>query len=204
MKTIRTKYYLLAIMLAIYATCSSAQYLGGSGKGDANAQLTTVGLAVWQSTPNNRVLTQLSLLDASGNNYLAITNASTLTSTTRIISANTLSSTAVVVTPSQPGIHAMYVQKQQNQPNQLLIKGDFRSIYINPTTGQIQCNSAAGNYIQLLWLGTDIIEVNTTQVFIDKKLTTLYANGDGSSWYNIKDGKAIRINASGLIVDLCN
>lgn len=198
------KYFLLVMAMASLFNQSYAQYTGGNGKGDANAQLSTVGLALWQSTSNNRVLTQLSLLDASGNNYLTITNASTLTNTTRIISANTLSSTAVVVTPLQPGIHAMYVQKRQNQPNQPLIKGDFRSIYINPTTGQSQCNSTAGNYTQLLWFDTNIIEVNMTRVYVDKTLTTLYTSGDGTSWYNIKDGKAIKINAAGLITDLCN
>jgi len=183
---------------------SSDPFFGGNGKGDAANRKFNIGLAAWQSAKNSQVLTPYALVDAAANDLFAITNAATLTSTTITVSANTLSATAVVITPTQAGLHAMFVQKQQTQPNQLLVKGDFRSLYINPATGQSQCNSLAGNYTQLLWLDTDLIEVNTTMAYIDKTLTTLYSSGDGTSWYNIKDGKAIKINAAGLITDLCN
>jgi len=101
-------------------------------------------------------------------------------------------------------LHAMYVFKQQNQPSQLFIKGDFRSIYINPASGQSQCDTAAGNYTQLLWLDSDQITINSTLCYIDKTLATLYTAGNNSDWYNIKDGKAIKINNAGLITALCS
>ncbi|MFZ9719257.1 MAG: hypothetical protein ACO3BD_07860, partial [Chitinophagaceae bacterium] len=62
--------------------------------------------------------------------------------------------------------------------------------------------AAQGSYSQLLWLNTDQLQLNVTKCYTDKTLSTLYALGDGSSWYNISGGGAVRINSSGTIVGI--
>jgi hypothetical protein len=175
-----------------------AQYTGGSGKGDATASVANASVFNrWDNTQNNRVLTRTAYNSAI---EIGVFTANSLTNDLRAISANTISASSY--SPATLGIDAMYTTKNSSFKNQLLIKGDFRSIRIDPSTGQIQC-SARPSYSQLLWLNDDIIALGT-QCFTDKTLQTAYSPSSTTAWFNIQNGKAIQINSSGVITALCN
>jgi hypothetical protein len=106
-------------------------------------------------------------------------------------------SATYILTPAQAGLFAAISPKSNNQ---LLIKGDFRSVLIKTSAGQTACTPQA-SYDQLLWLDRDRIVANVTRCYIDKTLSVLYTGGNGNDWYNSKDGGAIKINSSGMIVE---
>lgn len=170
-------------------------YYGGSGRGDATAKTNTIYLFNrWTEIENNRVITWnvfndgkvLGRFNSSGNMPTGL----------QTVAKSHLSSYAV--TPMQNGLHAAAAQKPNNQ---LLIRGDFRSVLIATVAGQTACVAQA-NYPQLLWLDTDLLQLNVTRCYTDKTLTTLYTQGNGTSWYNVSGGGAIRINASGVVVGI--
>lgn len=185
--------FLLSPLSAVFA-----QYAGGNGKGDATSSVANASVFNrWDNTQNNRVLTRAAFNNAIEIGVLA---ANSLTNDLRAISANTISLSSY--SPATLGIDAMYTTKNSSFKNQLLIKGDFRSIRIDPSTGQTQC-STRPSYSQLLWLNDDIIVLGT-QCFTDKKLETAYNPISTTAWFNIQNGKAIQINSSGVITALCN
>jgi hypothetical protein len=175
-----------------------AQYSGGNGKGDATSSVANASVFNrWDNTQNNRVLTRAAFNNAI---EIGVFAASSLTNDLRAISANTISLSSY--SPATLGIDAMYTTKNSSFKNQLLIKGDFRSIRIDPSTGQPQC-STRPSYSQLLWLNDDIIVLGT-QCFTDKKLETAYNPISTTAWFNIQNGKAIQINGDGVITAICN
>jgi len=192
---------LVVFALICIQTVSYAQYTGGSGKGDATTSRADVPLFNrWERAENNRVLTRAAFNSAI---EIGVFTANALTDDLRTINANTIS--ASTYTPTMSGIDYGYTVKNTAPRRQLLIKGDFRSILIDPSTGQTQC-STRPSYSQLLWLDSDIITVGVTKCFTDKTLTLISAYNPPSTtaWFNIQNGKAIQINSSGVITALCN
>lgn len=170
-------------------------YYGGSGRGDATAKTNTIYLFNrWADMENNRVVTW----DALNDGRVLFRFNSNGTLPTGLQGVAKLNVATYGVTPIQSGLHATILQKPNNQ---LLIRGDFRSVLIATTAGQTACVAQA-NYPQLLWLDTDLLQLNVTRCYADKTLTTLYTQGNGTSWYNISGGGAIRINASGVVVGI--
>lgn len=182
-----------------------SQYEGGAGRGEVLVSRPLRDLySSWSFWQNNRVMTNRVFIDASENQVFTASLGS-LQYTLLGISANTLSSSSVSnITPPQPGIHHMYQEKRLNEPQRLLIRGDFRSIRIDPSIGQPQC-SARSSYSLLLWLDNDNIIVGVTKCFTDKTLTlSAYNPPSTTAWFNIQNGKAIQINSSGVITAICN
>lgn len=170
-------------------------YSGGSGRGDQSAQKTNTSLfSIWETMENNRVVVWNHVNEAR-----ALRRFNSTGTMPEGLQAPTRSMLNLYsVTPLQNGLHASAVEKPNNQ---LLIRGDFRSMRINPSGGQSAC-ATQGSYSQLLWLNTDQLQLNVTKCYTDKTLSTLYALGDGTSWYNISGGGAVRINSSGTIVGI--
>lgn len=173
-------------------TLEDTPYMGGPGKGDASSVLLqTMFVGLWEAMENNRVVTRVRLNDAISNGVFNSTSMPV--SDSRAANRSALSTHGL--SPVQMGIFATGNAKPSNQ---LLIRGDFRSISINNQTGQLACSNQS-SYPQVLWLNSDRIIVNVTLVYTDKTLATLYTSGNNSDWYNIQSGGAIRINASGLV-----
>jgi hypothetical protein len=192
---------LVVLAFICIQTVSYAQYTGGSGKGDATTSRADVPLFNrWERAENNRVLTRAAYNSAI---EIGVFTANVLTDDLRAINANTILTSTY--SPTMSGINAGYAAKNTVPRTQLLIKGDFRSIRIDPSTGQTQC-STRPSYSQLLWLDSDIITVGVTKCFTDKTLTLISAYNPPSTtaWFNIQNGKAIQINSSGVITALCN
>lgn len=191
----------LIICLVCYPVFLFAQFSGGNGKGDAMVSKNGVFvLNFWEISQNNRVITRRAFNQAI---EIGVFTANALTDDLRTINANTIS--ASTYSPTMSGINAAYAAKNTAPRTQLLIKGDFRSIRIDPSTGQPQC-STRPSYSQLLWLDNDNIIVGVTKCFTDKTLTLTSAYNPPSTtdWFNIQNGKAIQINSSGVITALCN
>jgi len=170
-------------------------YYGGAGRGDANAKTNTIYLFNrWADMENNRVVTW----DAFNDGRLLARFNSSGNLPTGLQGVAKINMTTYGVVPLQNGLYATILQKPNNQ---LLIRGDFRSVLIAITAGQAACVAQA-SYPQLLWLDTDLLQLNITRCYTDKTLTTLYTQGNGTSWYNISGGGAIRIDASGVVVGI--
>lgn len=170
-------------------------YYGGSGRGDATAKTNTIYLFNrWADMENNRVVTW----DAFNDGRLLARFNSSGNLPTGLQGVAKIHMTTYNVMPLQNGLYATLSQKPNNQ---LLIRGDFRTVFIATAAGQAACVSQA-SYPQLLWLDTDLLQLNITRCYTDKTLTTLYTQGNGTSWYNISGGGAIRINASGVVVGI--
>ena len=176
-------------------TISSAMYRGGSGKGDNTAALINNNLfSIWENTLNNQVVSFQALANAVGVGVFI----NTVLVPSNLKAIKRLDIGTYGLTPVQNGLFAAALSKPNNQQ---LIKGDFRSILINSTNGQTAC-TVQGSYNQLLWLDNDRLIANTTKCYTDKTLTTLFTGGNGSAWYNIEGGGAVKINSSGLIVEI--
>jgi hypothetical protein len=174
-----------------------AQYTGGNGRGDNNFIITNRPLFIqWDTMDNNRLVTYDVLAEAR--NYLYL-NASLSLPTGKQTIKKSDSSTYTLST-LQPGLMAGMVSKPSLQQ---LIRGDFRSILIDPAAGQTatNCNNTTGSFTQLLWLDRDQLVAGITQCYTNKTLTTLYTAGNGS-WYNIRNGGAVRINSAGLVTEV--
>lgn len=170
-------------------------YFGGAGRGDANVKTSTIFLFNrWTEIENNRVITWEVFND--GKLLGGFNSSGNMPTGLRAVAKSYLSNYSV--TPLQNGLHAAAAQKPNNQ---LLIRGDFRSMRIATAAGQTACVVQA-DYPQLLWLDTDLLQLNITQCYSDKTLATLYTEGNGTSWYNISGGGAVRINASGVVVGI--
>ena len=184
---------LAAILLQLPAR---AQFAGGNGRGEASIIFTRPAIPNrWALTQNNRVFTFASLTDAVAAGVVTLSNGP-LPSTLQ--SVNRAALTTFGIQPAQPGIFAAALAKPNNQQ---LIKGDLRSIRIRTATGQSACTVQA-SYNQLLWLDCDRITANVTRCYTDKTLNTLFSSGDGTSWYNLENGGAVKINSSGLITEI--
>jgi hypothetical protein len=180
-----------------FSILNQGAYAGGSGDGESNNSLLNNFLySLWEVSENNRVLSLAALRDALN---LRIFNSAVATTsipqTLRLIKKS--DSATYILTPAQAGLFAAISPKSNNQ---LLIKGDFRSVLIKTSAGQTACTPQA-SYDQLLWLDRDRIVANVTRCYIDKTLSVLYTGGNGNDWYNSKDGGAIKINSSGMIVE---
>ena len=180
-----------------FSILNQGAYTGGSGDGESNNSLLNNFLySLWEVSENNRVLSLAALRDALN---LRIFNSAVATTsipqTLRLIKKS--DSATYILTPAQAGLFAAISPKSNNQ---LLIKGDFRSVLIKTSAGQTACTPQA-SYDQLLWLDRDRIVANVTRCYIDKTLSVLYTGGNGNDWYNSKDGGAIKINSSGMIVE---
>lgn len=171
-------------------------YRGGSGKGDAVQSLNgTVLTDPWDAMENNRVVTRDRF---NGGVAAGVFSSATPPTTELLRGIDRGDFNAYGVTKSQGGLLAGVLAKTNT--SQLLIKGDFRSMWINPNTGQTAC-AQGGPFTQFLWLDRDVLVANSTKCYTDKLLTTPFV-GNGTSWYNIQNGIAVKINSVGLITEL--
>ena len=200
MKKMINRVYIIIVFLCLYKT-AIAQHTGGNGKGDATASSAAASLYNrWYNTENNRVLTRAAFNSAID---IGVFSANPLTNDLNSISANTISASSYSLTTA--GIDASSRIKSSTSSNQLLIRGDFRSIRIDPTIGQTQCVTRP-TYSILLWLDDDQIFINQTRCFTDKTLipSSAYSPPSTTAWFNIENGKAIQIDSNGVITAICN
>lgn len=168
-------------------------YSGGSGRGDQSMRKTNASLfSIWETMENNRIVVWNHVNEAR--TLRRFNSNGTMPEGLQAPTRSFIST--YNITPLQNGLNASALEKPDNQ---LLIRGDFRSMRINPSASQTAC-ATQGSYPQLLWLNTDRLELNVTKCYTDKTLSTPYTLGDGANWYNISGGGAVRINSSGAIV----
>lgn len=169
--------------------------LGGSGRGDVRAANLNVALFnTWDGIQNNRVITRSALANAVA--LGTIVSIDVPTSTSRCINQQSFS--AFGLQSFQSGVFQTGVSKP---PTQLLIRGNFRGITICTTLGQTACTQQS-NYTQTIWLDQDRMLPNQTKCFIDKTLISVYSSGNGSDWYNILGGGAVKIAPNGIITQV--
>ena len=187
-----------SVVLSSQLLFENAPYLGGSGDGDNSLLTDTLSFfTLWEIMQNNRVVSRNTLIRARMANF--ITASSNIPTGNQTIKK--LDSSTYTLSTLQPGLMAGMVSKT---PNQQLIRGDFRSILINTAAGQTatNCNNTTGSFTQLLWLDQDQLVAGTTKCYTDKTLTTLYTPVDINSWYNIRNGGAVKINNLGVVTEV--
>ena len=173
----------------------TALFSGGSGRGEAQTSVTATSPAtLWDLLQNNRAVTWEMLAIATARGVVNV-GTGTPPTTKRLITKAGLSTYQVSV--GQPGMMQGSVPKTSNQ---VLIRGDYRSIRIDVSAGQTQCNGT--NFTQTLWLDIDGYIAGETQCYTDKTLETVYTGGDGTSWYRIQSGGAIKIDSNGYVVEV--
>lgn len=205
----------LVVVLLITPVMMLAQYTGGSGKGDAsafslspdvpfaggsgrgevqNAVTGTRPATLWDVMQNNRGVSWEMFGIVTANGTVTV-GTGTPPTTKRLMTKAEL--TTYQVSVGQPGMMQGSVPKTSNQ---VLIRGDYRSIRIDVSAGQTQCNGT--NFTQTLWLDIDGYIAGETQCYTDKTLETVYTGGDGTSWYCIQSGGAIKIDSNGYVVEV--
>lgn len=180
-----------------YALSASptAHFSGGSGRGEDSAAVTATSAAtLWELTVNTRAISWELLAIATSRGALNV-GTGTPPTTKRLMTKAAL--TTYQITANQPGMMQGSVAKANNQ---VLIRGDFKSILIDVSTGQTQCGGTT--FTQTLWLDIDGYVTGETRCYTDKSLQTVYTSGNGTSWYRIQSGGAIKIDSNGYVVEV--
>jgi hypothetical protein len=183
--------------LELSGISTTAMYKGGSGRGDVVSSVGPTTFVDWTDGENNRVVTRarfnIAVADTVFKVDTSTANVGYGAGSLRTINQSVLATYSVI--PANAGMLSAGLVKPANQ---LLIKGDFRSISIATVAGQTACVTQ-GSYPQLLWLDRDRLTVGLTKCYTNKTLTTTYTAGNGSDWYNIRGGGAIKVDATGTI-----
>jgi hypothetical protein len=171
-------------------------YKGGNGRGDVATSLSIglVSFVDWTAGENNRVMTRSRFLQAVADTVFSVGSSPPA----GLLTINKTVLATYGVYPAHAGLLSAGLAKPGNQ---LLIKGDFRSISISTAAGQTACVTQ-GTYPQLLWLDRDRMTVGLSKCYTNKTLTTAYTAGNATDWYNIRGGGAIKIDATGTITEV--
>jgi hypothetical protein len=186
--------------LELSGISTTAMYKGGSGRGDVVSSVGPTTFVDWTDGENNRVVTRARFVQAVADTVFTV-DTSSASLGYGIGSLRTINQTVLTTYDVTPANAGMLYAGTIKPSNRLLIKGDFRSISIATATGQTSCVPQS-TYPQLLWLDRDRLTVGLTKCYTNKTLTTTYTAGNGSDWYNIRGGGAIKIDGTGTITDL--